>query len=238
MEEMGGTWQDSSGVKSNVNFQEASAILALKNTKLDENKILFFIFILFPLLSYCNLKVINYNCKNHKREATKVQILCSFMVEKNIKVDTMIKFDRLPENIHKLLPKAKVYLNGHPKVIFAYLFGSLAKGKPTPLSDVDIAVYLSEESDAIQVKMELLGKLMELLETDEIDLTILNTASLPLTARGIENKILLVDKKPFLRHSFESLILREYFDFSRKEMEILQRRYSVGRQVSNTEKIK
>jgi predicted nucleotidyltransferase len=160
------------------------------------------------------------------------------MVEKNIKVDTMIKFDRLPENINKLLPKAKVYLNGHPKVIFAYLFGSLAKGKPTPLSDVDIAVYLSEESDAIQVKMELLGKLMELLETDEIDLTILNTASLPLTARGIENKILLVDKKPFLRHSFESLILREYFDFSRKEMEILQRRYSVGRQVSNTEKIK
>ena len=150
----------------------------------------------------------------------------------------MIKSDRLPENINKLLPKAKEYLNTHPKVVFAYLFGSIAKDKLSPLSDVDIAVYLSEESDAIQVKMELLGKLMELLETDEIDLTILNTASLPLTARGIENKILLVDKKPFLRHSFESLILREYFDFSRKEMEILQRRYSVGRQVSNTEKIK
>jgi len=150
----------------------------------------------------------------------------------------MIKFDRLPENIHKLLPKAKDYLNTHPKVIFAYLFGSFAKGKPSPISDVDIAVYLSEETDATQKKMEILGKLIELLETDEIDLVILNTASLPLAARIIENKVMLVDKKPFLRHSFESITLREYFDFSRKEMEILQRRYSVGRQIPNTEKIK
>src|SRR3990172_10961471 len=73
MQGMEDTWQDFSCGKSNVNFQEASAILALKNTKLDENKILFFIFILFPLLSYCNFKVINYNCKNHKREATESQ---------------------------------------------------------------------------------------------------------------------------------------------------------------------
>lgn len=86
--------------------------------------------------------------------------------------------------------------------------------------------------------MEILGKLIDLLEADEIDLVILNTASLPLAARIIEHKVILVDKKPFLRHAFESLILREYFDFSRKEMEILQRRYSVGRQVSDTEKIK
>jgi len=136
------------------------------------------------------------------------------------------------------LPKAKDYLNTHPKVIFAYLFGSFAKGKPSPISDVDIAVYLSEETDATQKKMEILGKLIELLETDEIDLVILNTASLPLAARIIENKVMLVDKKPFLRHSFESITLREYFDFSRKEMEILQRRYSVGRQIPNTEKIK
>ena len=57
---MGDTWQNFSCGKSDVNFQEASAILALKNTKLDDNKILFFIFILFPLLSYCNFKVINY----------------------------------------------------------------------------------------------------------------------------------------------------------------------------------
>lgn len=142
----------------------------------------------------------------------------------------MIKLNKIPDNIHELLPKVKDYVNDHPKVIFAYLFGGLARLKPSPLSDVDIAIYLSGDTDVVQEKMEILGRLIELLETDEIDLTILNTASLPLIARIIENKVILVDKNPFLRHDFESFILRKYFDFSIKEMDILKRRYLLGRQ--------
>jgi predicted nucleotidyltransferase len=56
----------------------------------------------------------------------------------------MIKYQKLPENILKLLPGSRDYLELHPKVLFAYLFGGLAKGKLQPLSDVDIAVYLAE----------------------------------------------------------------------------------------------
>ena len=62
-----------------------------------------------------------------------------------------------------------------------------------------------------QREMEILGKLSEILHTDEIDLVILNTASLPLLARIIKNKKILTDKDPFLRHKFESLTLRKYF---------------------------
>ena len=79
------------------------------------------------------------------------------------------------------------------------------------------------------MKIDLLGKLIEILETDEIDLVILNTASLPLVARIIENKVIVVDKAPLFRHDYESLSLREYFDFSIKEMDILNRRYMLGR---------
>jgi predicted nucleotidyltransferase len=46
----------------------------------------------------------------------------------------MIKYQKLPENIHQLLPKASDYLKLHPKVRFAYLFGGLVKGTPQPLS--------------------------------------------------------------------------------------------------------
>jgi len=70
---------------------------------------------------------------------------------------------------------------------------------------------------------------MELLWTDEIDLVILNTASLPLRARILEKKRVIVDNAPFVRHKFESLTLREYLDFSVKEMEIYERRYSIDR---------
>lgn len=97
-------------------------------------------------------------------------------------------------------------------------------------------MYPEDSADMAQKKLEILGKLIELLKTDEIDLVILNTASLPLAARIIESKIILVDKKPFLRHAFESLTLRKYFDFSKKEMDILERRYKVGLQAAHLEK--
>ncbi|MBM4053498.1 MAG: nucleotidyltransferase domain-containing protein [Planctomycetes bacterium] len=141
----------------------------------------------------------------------------------------MIKVDTIREDIHKLLPEIRSYLESNPKILFAYLFGSLAQRKQTPLSDVDIAVYLSDTSSLPEDKLEIVGHFINILETDEIDLVILNTAPLPLAARIIENKIILADKQPFLRHNFESLTLRKYFDFSIKEWEILKRRYLIGR---------
>ncbi len=70
---------------------------------------------------------------------------------------------------------------------------------------------------------------MELLETDEIDLVILNTAPLTLKMKILEGKNVIVDNDPFLRHRYESLTIRKYFDFSIKEMGILERRFLRGR---------
>jgi len=44
----------------------------------------------------------------------------------------------------------------------------------------------------------------------------------------LENKKIIVDKAPFFRNNYESLILRKYFDFAIKEMDILKRRYLYG----------
>ena len=103
----------------------------------------------------------------------------------------MIKFKKLPANILKLLPGAVEYLESHPKVLFSYLFGSLAKGSPLPLSDVDIAVYLADTLYGTNDKLDILGKLMGILQTDEIDLVVLNTAGLPLVMNILKCKITL-----------------------------------------------
>lgn len=141
----------------------------------------------------------------------------------------MIKNKKLPENILDFLPQVVDFLKNRQKVVFAYLFGSLARDKVLPLSDIDIAIYLKEGVDLIKEKMNILQDLIDLLGTEEIDLVLLNTAPLTLRARIVENKKILVDKEPFLRHSFESLVLREYFDFSKKEEEIFKRRFLIGR---------
>ncbi len=122
----------------------------------------------------------------------------------------------------------KKILSSSPEIIFSYIFGSIAKGTQNPLSDIDIAIYVDNVQDLAEFKMQTLNKLMDALETDKIDLVILNTASLFLKAQVLQQKILLTDKNPFFRHKFESLTLREYFDFSIKERDIFKRRYSIG----------
>jgi uncharacterized protein len=77
--------------------------------------------------------------------------------------------------------------------------------------------------------MEIIGHLVELAGTDEIDIVILNTAPLSLTGMILKNRRVIVDNTPFLRHRYESLTMREYFDFSMREMDILKRRYLHGR---------
>ena len=96
------------------------------------------------------------------------------------------------------------------------------------MSDVDIAVYLKESTVVEEKKMEILGALIDILQTDEIDLVILNSAPLPLRRRILESKKVVVDHEPFRRHHYESLTMREYFDFSIKEKEILNRRFLSG----------
>ena len=140
----------------------------------------------------------------------------------------MIKYQKLPENILQLLPKASDYLASHPKVLFAYLFGGLVKGGLQPLSDVDLAVYLADSHSFSEIKLDILGNLIDILQTDEIDLVVLNTAELPLKMNVLKNKKVIVNKDPFARHIFESLTMRKFYDFSMIESAILHRRFMNG----------
>lgn len=82
-----------------------------------------------------------------------------------------MKYRRLPENIDHLLPDVREYLNKHPKMIFAYLFGGLARGRVSLLSDVDIAIYTADGANIVQDKLEILGKLNELLRRTKLTLS-------------------------------------------------------------------
>jgi uncharacterized protein len=138
----------------------------------------------------------------------------------------MIRFKPIPEGIHGRLELLTNFLEKDPNIVFAYLFGGLAKGRIGPLTDVDLALYLK---DLKQIDyLEIFGHISEILGTDEIDLVILNQAPLSLAGRILQSRKVLVDKVPSRRHQYESLTLREFFDFSLKERGILERRYGIG----------
>jgi len=125
------------------------------------------------------------------------------------------------------LSGVKNYLETREDVLFAYLFGSLSKGRTSPLSDVDIAVFL-REGDLSDKRFEILGHLVEILKTDEVDLVILNSAPPPLRMSIIQDKTLLADNEPFARHAFESVTIRTFLDFFKIEKQILEKRYIRG----------
>ena len=138
----------------------------------------------------------------------------------------MIRFKSIPEDIHSKIEALVDFFSKDPNIIFAYLFGGLVKGKRNPLSDVDLALYVKDRQDFDYLAV--FGEISSILGTDEIDLIILNNAPLSLTGRILQNRKVLLDKVPFLRHHYESLILREFYDFSIKEREIVKRRYGIG----------
>ncbi len=140
--------------------------------------------------------------------------------------DGMIRFKKLPDDIHQKIAGLTDFFEGEPNVIFAYLFGGLLKERKSPLSDVDIAVYIKDLKKLDHI--ELFGKITDALGTDEVDLVVLNTMPISFTGRVLQNRRVLVDKSPFIRHRYESITMRKYFDFAIKERDILQRRYGIG----------
>ncbi len=141
----------------------------------------------------------------------------------------MIKFEKLPENILSKIPEIKKILKEDNNVIFSYIFGSLAKEKIQPLSDIDIAIYTKDTADIANYKLRLFDKVTKILGTNELDLIILNNAPISLVGRILQDKQILVDKQPFLRHSYESVALRKFFDFKVKEDTLFSLRYKIGR---------
>ena len=138
----------------------------------------------------------------------------------------MIRFKKIPEDIHKRIDLLTDLFMENPNILFAYLFGGLARGRRRFLNDVDLGIYVKN------IKrlnfLSLFSKMSQILGTDEIDLVVLNSAPISLAGRILRKRKILIDKDPFLRHQYESRILREFFDFAIKEKEILHRRYGIG----------
>lgn len=106
-------------------------------------------------------------------------------------------------------------LKNEEKISAAYLFGSYARGANTPLSDVDIAVLLSETpKNLLEYHLHLINKLSSIVG-DNMDLIILNTAPPMLKHQIIKHGRIIYSRSERERVIFEAKAECEYLDFSR-----------------------
>lgn len=99
------------------------------------------------------------------------------------------------------------------KIKFAYLFGSRARGNNKNNSDIDIALFFEEDYDSLE-EVLIRGNISEdgiAFFNMPFDVISLNNAPLLLKYQIVKEGIILKDD--YDRSTFESLVLREYFDF-------------------------
>jgi len=117
-------------------------------------------------------------------------------------------------NLEHLEQKLREFFSRIDNVPLAYLFGSIVRGEASSLSDIDIAVLFKDnllEKEAFDFQLKLIGDLMSLLKTNNVDLVVLNDSPLLLTYNVIRNGIILKSNEP-LRVRFETKIMSRYLD--------------------------
>lgn len=117
----------------------------------------------------------------------------------------------------KIVKILKEYFEKEDNVIFAYLFGSYAKGKERENSDVDIAVYVNEEiandsKKVLDFQIKHMSNISDILKK-EVDLVILNHASPLLRHEVISEGILLVEKDHNKLVNFKKMSFYYYQDW-------------------------
>ncbi|MCR2044863.1 type VII toxin-antitoxin system MntA family adenylyltransferase antitoxin [Anaerosalibacter massiliensis] len=116
----------------------------------------------------------------------------------------------LKGNINIFLEQAEEMCN----INFAYIFGSYARGEENINSDIDIAIMLKEINMDKMSELFIRGNLIELGKSifkKDVDIVFLNVDSVFLKYKIIQEGIVIKDSRE--RIAFESIVLREYFDF-------------------------
>jgi len=124
-----------------------------------------------------------------------------------------------------IVEKMVKILKGYEDVIFAYLFGSHARGEASEMSDIDVAVYLnpSLSPDAMwNTFLDIASRLS--FRQVEVDVVLLNTASYRLSYEVLKGRLLLSRdermRKEFIYRTLRSYLDRRYYDLRRANLVI------------------
>jgi predicted nucleotidyltransferase len=99
------------------------------------------------------------------------------------------------------------------EVRLAYLFGSQVSGPVGPISDCDIAALLDRTADEAQVHVQLILEIVRALETDRVDVVLLDRAPVELAYAVIAQGELLYQRDLATRVEFEAQVMGRYGDY-------------------------
>jgi predicted nucleotidyltransferase len=116
-------------------------------------------------------------------------------------------------NTQLLRDKLPDILTGLKEICLVYLFGSRIEGHLGPMSDYDLGVLIDRSADAGQVHARLTHELVRALQTDRVDVVVLNRAPIELAYAIIAQGKVLYQRDGALRVEYEAQVLNRYGDY-------------------------
>lgn len=134
-------------------------------------------------------------------------------IQNTVKAQRQQEADRLLSRLRAILP---TIVAPYP-VDAAYVYGSVAQGTATPLSDVDIALLLSvllPSYERLKLELTIQGDVEDACDFFPVDVRVVNQAPLTVRGRIVQQGILLYERDRDLRVAFEVATRKRYFDFA------------------------
>ncbi len=105
----------------------------------------------------------------------------------------------------------------YPQIQLIYLFGSQVRGDAGPLSDIDLATFIDDGIErgkpTIRLRSEIEHEIAIALETDRIDLVLLNEAPVELAFHAVADGIRLYERSVADRVEYEAYVMSRYGDY-------------------------
>jgi len=102
-------------------------------------------------------------------------------------------------------------------IALAYLYGSEAAGQATPLSDVDIALIMTDgdydPKSRLDLELQLEEEIGRICGISNVDIRVVNDAPLMVQGEVVTNGILLYSHDEVFRVEYETTTRSKYFDF-------------------------
>jgi len=108
----------------------------------------------------------------------------------------------------------KKIFDKHEEILFAYLFGSMARGEAGKDSDVDIGIYIDEKKNIKPFyEIELAEEIERETNLKGVEIVILNGKSLRFLNQVLRYGKLIFSRDEKARILFETTVTKKYIDF-------------------------
>ena len=107
------------------------------------------------------------------------------------------------------------YFAAQEQIAVAYLFGSVARGQASPLSDIDIAILLQSPQDAaarFSLRLRVTKDIKALVRDRDIDVIVLDDVPLAVSYRVIRDGVVLIGRRLADMASFRNVLVHMYVD--------------------------